>query len=123
MRTGCTEPWNPNPCRTSVFVENGSPCVSWEQETPGARFFHKVWIRTSADTPEILWNAILRTCCHVLINTLPDEALLDACQSLLETRAYWRSLSHDVTPHTLVATTPAKLGPTYERPIFSLPEE
>jgi hypothetical protein len=76
-----TERWLPTPWTKVRGEPNETFAFAWRQVVPGAEFSHSV--TTSGESSHGLHVAV-RVFCHVLTNLMPERALPDLCQTILE---------------------------------------
>jgi hypothetical protein len=100
--------------------------VSWENPIPGVGIRHVLSFhpQETAGEPVNITAASLRLLCHLLLDQIPDEGLVEVQHSLVD-QAKFYNLPRGTTkslPAPSVAV-PATIVDRYERPDFHFTEE
>jgi hypothetical protein len=108
------------------FTTTGTTAIAYQQVVPGARFVHSLRLEPAgaydASQPD-LPKVFDRLVCQVIVSSLPDNALTEARQDLLELYEYYGSLNKnaELPPATLPPFT-ARVGTSHPRPDIKLEE-
>lgn len=70
--------------------------VGWSQVVPGAEFSHRV--TTTAQASEYTPTVVLRVLCHVLINCLPEDALAELYESVVDLHDFYKNRTIHLLP-------------------------
>lgn len=97
---------------------------SWEHESAGTKFSHSVILETTAGVPSYDTSAILRMVGHFLLSTMPDDGLVETCESIAETFDYYTARQLELSrPRVSMRTfSPATAGESRVRPPFRISE-
>jgi hypothetical protein len=98
--------------------------LNWQQELPGAQFFHNVRL-TTAGVPQDTRTALLRTMGHYILTKMPEEGLAEALEGLAETYNFWISWKQNSKQSSQPVSNfyDATQGSSYERPKFHVTED
>ena len=110
---GSTKPWG-------LLVTPSE--VSWEDETNSGRIFHSIK-RSDATNPAIPITGLVRIACHILVDRLPDTALIGLVESLRSIYEFYREPLRLPSPPSAAVTFAAKFGGSYVRPTIAIEEE
>ena len=64
-----------------------------------------------------------RILCHLLVSQIPDRGLHEALESLFEMWRFYRQPVPTMIEAPRLQSIPAKLGATYDRPLFHVTED
>ena len=100
--------------------------ITYVQRVPGGRFIHSLQLEPQGmqgtagfDVSEI----VERLVCQVLVSALPDRALQEACENLLDLHKYYSSVSQQgVLPQAAAVPFGARIGTIHVRPGIELEE-
>ena len=120
--TGFMLQWSLSPVsgQTSSVVDS-APSMDWVEDTPGAWFQHRIFIKTTSGVP--LWDrsAFVRMVCHIILDRIPEQGLPEVCRSLADSYDFFRS---EWRPSPAIReVSRAREGQSYDRPAFRLPVE
>lgn len=115
------EQWNRSPLNREVTGTDWT--FDWQQESPGAKFSHRVLL-TTAGVPQDTKAALLLTIGHLILSRMPEEGLTEALEGLAETYNFWTSWKvNTLTSSPVSRFFEATQGSTYERPKFHVTED
>ena len=129
LRTDSTRRWSPALSIDLPANLGGSPTVTiaWSQDLQTGRLAHIVTFEAqeTQGIPKLdLRQVVRRVICHLLVATLPDEALPEVCDALRDLYLFYSApplqLELQSTPPQRVTANPGK---TYDRPDLQVTEE
>ena len=107
-------------------LTTGTTAIAYQQVVPGARFTHSLHLEAAAT--EAAWQLDIpkvfdRLLCQVIVSSLPDSALSEAREDLLQLYEYYRSLSLNAElPSAPRPSFTARVGTSHARPEIKLEE-
>ena len=100
--------------------------LRWQQDISGARFSHIVSFppQGTSKEPNYRETLKLRILCHFFLNLIPDEGLLELCESMSEIFDFYNNrVSFQPQASLGNVSVRGRLGQSYVRPEFPIADE
>lgn len=118
------KPWDPNLLRETVGTPGGKTSIhfGWQDNVSCGIFDTFVTVKPHETAGTINYGSVIsRLLCHVLVNRIPDEGLIELCETLSQIQDFY-SDRREPPPPLLPETVRGRVACTTTSPPFAFEE-